>query len=71
MRRLCVIITARPSYSRVKSVLEAMRDHPEIELQIVVTSSAVLERYGKVVDIMRSDGFIIIDENIITDKFIL
>ena len=62
MRRLCVIITARPSYSRVKTVLEAMRDHPEIELQIVVTSSAVLDRYGKVVDIMRSDGFIIIDE---------
>ena len=56
-RRVCVVITARPSYARVKSVLEAVRDHPDLELQLVVGASALLERYGPVVDVIRSDGF--------------
>ncbi len=56
-RRVCVVITARPSYARVKSVLEAVRDHPDLELQLVVGASALLERYGPVVDVIRADGF--------------
>ncbi|MEQ9397822.1 MAG: UDP-N-acetylglucosamine 2-epimerase [Longimicrobiales bacterium] len=56
-RRVCVVITARPSYARVKSVLEAVRLHPDLELQLVVGASALLERYGPVVDVIRADGF--------------
>ncbi|GMV05470.1 MAG: UDP-N-acetyl glucosamine 2-epimerase [Gemmatimonadota bacterium] len=56
-RRVCVVITARPSYARVKSVMEAIRAHPELELQLVVGASALLERYGPVVDVIRADGF--------------
>lgn len=57
MRRICVIITARPSYARVKTALVAMRDHPGIDLQLVVAASALLDRYGRVVDVMKKDGF--------------
>ncbi|MEZ4415117.1 MAG: UDP-N-acetylglucosamine 2-epimerase [Gemmatimonadota bacterium] len=56
-RRVCIVITARPSYARVKSVMEAIRDHPDLELQLVVGASALLERYGPVVDVIRADGF--------------
>ena len=56
-RRICVVITARPSYSRIKTALEAMRDHSGIELQIVLAASALLDRYGRVADIIREDGF--------------
>jgi len=56
-RKICVVITARPSYSRVKTALEAMRDHPDIELQLVVTASALLERYGDAVRVIREEGF--------------
>ncbi len=56
-RRVCVAVTARPSYSRVKSALEAIRDHPDLELQLVVAASALLERYGSVIDRIREDGF--------------
>lgn len=56
-RRICVVITARPSYSRVKTALEAMRDHPGIDLRIVLAASALLDRYGRVADIVRKDGF--------------
>jgi len=34
-RKICVVITARPSYSRVKTALQAIKDHPELELQLV------------------------------------
>ena len=56
-RKICVVITARPSYSRVKTVLEAIRKHSQLELQLVVASSALLNRYGSAVDFIEKDGF--------------
>ncbi len=56
-RRVCVVITARASYARIKTVLEAVRDHSDLELLLVVAASALLERYGPVIDIIREDGF--------------
>ena len=56
-RKVCVVITARPSYSRIKSTLVAMREHPEIEMQLVVSGSALLHNYGSVVDRIVGDGF--------------
>lgn len=56
-RKVCVVITARPSYSRIRTALEAIRDHEGLELQLVAAASAILDNYGKVVDTMRHDGF--------------
>jgi UDP-N-acetylglucosamine 2-epimerase len=56
-RRVCVVITARPSYSRIKTALVAIRDHPDLELQLVVAASALLDRYGSAIDQIKSDGF--------------
>ena len=58
-RKVCVVITARPSYSRIRAALEAMRDHPGIELQIVVAASALLERYGGALEVIEAEGFAI------------
>jgi len=57
MRKICVVITARPSYARIKTVLEAIRNHPELELQLVVGASALLERYGPAIKVIEADGF--------------
>jgi UDP-hydrolysing UDP-N-acetyl-D-glucosamine 2-epimerase len=57
MRKVCVVVTARPSYARIKSVLEAVRDRADLELQLVVGASALLERYGPAIDVIRHDGF--------------
>jgi UDP-hydrolysing UDP-N-acetyl-D-glucosamine 2-epimerase len=57
MRRICVVITARPSYSRIKSVLHAIQDRVDLELQLVVTGSALLDKYGSVIDSIKADGF--------------
>ncbi len=56
-RKICVVVTARPSYSRVKTVLEAVKQHPDLQLQLVVAASALLERYGRVEEQIIADGF--------------
>jgi len=58
-RKICVVITARPSYSRVKTVLTAIQNHPDMELQLVVAASALLDRYGSAVNYIEKDGFTI------------
>ena len=56
-RKICVVITARPSYSRIKTALKAIQEHPDLELQLVAAASALLKRYGKAVKFMEKDGF--------------
>ena len=56
-RKICVVITARPSYSRIKTVLQAINNHPNLELQLVLAASALLDRYGCAVEIIENDGF--------------
>ena len=58
-RKIAVVITARPSYSRVKTVLSAIQKHPDLELQLVVAASALLDRYGSAVNYIEKDGFTI------------
>jgi len=56
-RKVCVVVTARPSYARVKSALQAISEHPDLELQLVVAASALLDRYGNTVSNIEKDGF--------------
>jgi GDP/UDP-N,N'-diacetylbacillosamine 2-epimerase (hydrolysing) len=56
-RKVCVVITARPSYARIKTALGAIKAHDDLELQLVVGASALLERYGASVDYIQRDGF--------------
>src|SRR5688572_1123374 len=56
-RRICVLVTARPSYSRIRSALRAIESHPDLELRLVVAASALLERYGNAIQTIEHDGF--------------
>ncbi|MDT0676792.1 UDP-N-acetylglucosamine 2-epimerase [Zunongwangia sp. F117] len=57
IRKICVVVTARPSYSRIKTALTAIKNHPKLELQLVIAGSALLDRYGNAVDFIERDGF--------------
>jgi len=59
MRKICFVITARPSYSRVRSALCSLRKLVNVDLQIILTASALLDRYGNVAHEVESDGFYI------------
>jgi UDP-hydrolysing UDP-N-acetyl-D-glucosamine 2-epimerase len=56
-RNVCVVVTARPTYSRIKTALDAIRDHPALNLQLVVAASALLDRYGNAIEVIEDDGF--------------
>lgn len=56
-RKICVVVTARPSYSRIKTALSAIKQHPDLELQLVIAASALLDRYGSAVNYIEQDGF--------------
>lgn len=61
-RKLCIVITARPSYSRVKTALQAIKAHPLLELQIVLAGPALLNKYGNIEDVLHDDGFTVNDK---------
>ncbi|KAA6440974.1 UDP-N-acetylglucosamine 2-epimerase (hydrolyzing) [Dyadobacter flavalbus] len=59
IRKICVVVTARASYCRIKTVLTEIRNHPALELQLVVAASALLGKYGCILDSIEKDGFCI------------
>lgn len=58
MRKVCVVIGSRANYGSIKSVMRAVQAHPDLHLQIIVAASALLDRFGSVVDIIERDGFV-------------
>ena len=56
-KKICVVINNRANYARIKSVLIAIKKNNKLELQIVLGSSAILNRYGAVSNIIKKDGF--------------
>ncbi|WP_139958081.1 UDP-N-acetylglucosamine 2-epimerase [Flavicella sediminum] len=62
IKKICVVVTARPSYSRIKTALTAIKNHPKLELQLVIAGSALLGRYGNAVDFIENDGFVIAEK---------
>jgi UDP-hydrolysing UDP-N-acetyl-D-glucosamine 2-epimerase len=57
MRKVLVVVGSRANYSSIKSVMRAVKAHPELQLQLVVAASALLDRFGSVVDVIERDGF--------------
>jgi UDP-hydrolysing UDP-N-acetyl-D-glucosamine 2-epimerase len=57
VRKICIFIGSRANYSSIKSVMRAVRSHPDLELQLVVGASALLDRFGSVVNVIEDDGF--------------
>ena len=58
MKKVCVVVGSRANYSSIKSVMHAVQDHPDLQLQVVAGASALLDRFGAVVETVEADGFI-------------
>ena len=56
-RKICIVVTARPSYSRVKTVLKAINNNEGLELQLVAAASVLLDRYGSAINSIEKDGY--------------
>lgn len=56
-RKICFVITSGIHYGRSKYILEEIKNHPDLELQIIVGASALLPQYGNVLSMMQEQGF--------------
>jgi UDP-hydrolysing UDP-N-acetyl-D-glucosamine 2-epimerase len=56
-RTVCVVLVDRANYGRLKPVMQAIKDHEELELQVLAAGTMVLERFDLPVKIVRADGF--------------
>jgi UDP-hydrolysing UDP-N-acetyl-D-glucosamine 2-epimerase len=56
-KKICVVLGSRANYSSIKSAMSAIQSHPGLELQLIVGASALLDRYGAVVNLVEKDGF--------------
>ncbi len=59
MRKICVVLTARTSYTKIRPVLKAIEAHPDLEMQLICAGSALLKRYGEMEEFIKQDGFTI------------
>jgi UDP-hydrolysing UDP-N-acetyl-D-glucosamine 2-epimerase len=57
MRKICIVVGSRANYSSIKSVMSAIQKHSDLELQLVLGASALLDRYGLVSEQIKKDGF--------------
>ncbi len=56
-RRVLVILVDRANYGRLKPVMQAIKDHPALDLVTVCAGSMVLNRFDYPINVVRDDGF--------------
>lgn len=56
-RKVCVVLVDRANYGRLKPLMAAIQQRPELELQVVCTGTMVLERFDYPVQVVKNDGF--------------
>lgn len=58
-RKILVVLVDRANYGRMRMVLKAIKEHPQLELLVLCTGSMVLERFGSTMTEIGEDGFTI------------
>lgn len=56
-RKICVVLVDRANYGRLKPVMHAITQQPELQLQVLAAGTMVLERFDQPVRVVRADGF--------------
>jgi UDP-hydrolysing UDP-N-acetyl-D-glucosamine 2-epimerase len=59
MRKIAVILVDRANYGRLKPVMQAIKSHPELSLQVVCAGTMVLDRFDSPIRIVERDGFLV------------
>lgn len=58
-RKVCFIITSRIHYARQEVLLRQLRDDPDLELQLIVGGSALLEKYSEVPAALERNQYVV------------
>jgi UDP-hydrolysing UDP-N-acetyl-D-glucosamine 2-epimerase len=55
-RKICIIITTRGNYAKMKSVIAHIGADPQLQLQLIVGGGAILYKYGNIAESMKARG---------------
>lgn len=55
-KRVVVCLTSRGNYATLGSVLHKLDDHPEVELEIIVAGASMVEKFGRLSEMLAEDG---------------
>ena len=56
-RKICVITGSRAEYGLLRWVMQGIKDHPDLTLQLIATGMHLSEDFGMTVDEIENDGF--------------
>ena len=56
-KKICIIVHSRANYGSIKAVLKEIKKSKKLKLQLVVGGSAILDRFGSLVPIIKKDKF--------------
>lgn len=56
-RRICFVTGTRAEFGLMRTVLQAIQDHPKLQLQLVVTGMHLHRRHGMSIEGIRKDGW--------------
>jgi GDP/UDP-N,N'-diacetylbacillosamine 2-epimerase (hydrolysing) len=59
MRKVCVFTGTRADYGLLKPLLHAIKSHPDLTLQLIVSGMHLKKRYGSTYKEIQKDGFTI------------
>lgn len=59
MRKICVITGTRANYGRLKTVMDSIINHPNLELKLIVTGMHLVKEFGYTVTEIENDGYYI------------
>lgn len=56
MRKICLVLTSRGNYAKMRSVIEHISAEPSLQLQLIVGGGALLQKYGDIANTMKARG---------------
>jgi UDP-hydrolysing UDP-N-acetyl-D-glucosamine 2-epimerase len=56
-RKICFVITSKIHYARSRFIMDELQKSEDVDLQLIVGGSALLRKYGNVLEHMEEDGF--------------
>lgn len=59
MRKICVITGTRANYGRLKTVMNAIMEHEELQLKLIVTGMHLVQEFGYTITEIEKDGYFI------------
>ena len=57
MRKIAVVTGTRAEYGLSRTIFEAIRDHPRLTLDVIVTGMHLMEEHGSSAGLIQEDGF--------------